>query len=114
TNAGVSSRELTSSTRSTRTIQNFVNAAFAHAIPDYLPLEGGVEDPPKQPGVVALPMPEPYGTRNLSNVRIEQCSPNAVAAFIQWLCSESGWKVRDRSTGTWVPVSPEHVCILFR
>ena len=59
-------------------------------------------------------MPEPYGTRNLSNVRIEQCSPNAVAAFIQWLTTESGWKVRDRSTGAWVPVKPEHVCILFR
>jgi ATP-dependent helicase/nuclease subunit A len=111
---GVASRDLTSSTRSTRTIQAFVNAAFARTIPDYLPLEGGVEDPPQQPGVVALPMPEPYGTRNLSNVRIEQCSPNAVAAFIQWLCTESGWKVRDQSSGAWVAVKPEHVCILFR
>jgi ATP-dependent exoDNAse (exonuclease V) beta subunit len=114
TDAGVASRELTSSTRGTRTIQAFVNAAFAPSIPDYLPLEGGVDDPAEQPGVVALPMPEPYGTRNLSNVRIEQCSPNTVAAFIQWLCAESGWKVRDRSTDTPVPVKPEHVCILFR
>jgi len=112
--AGVASRELTSSTRSTRTIQAFVNAAFARTIPEYLPLEGGVEDPPEQPGVVALPMPAPYGTRNLSNAKIEECSPNAVAAFIQWLCTESGWTVRDRSTGARVPVKPEHVCILFR
>jgi ATP-dependent exoDNAse (exonuclease V) beta subunit len=114
TDAGVASLKMPKSTRSTRTIQAFVNAAFARAIPDYLPLEGGVEDPPRQPGVVALPMPEPYGTRNLSNVRIEQCSPNAVAAFIQWLCAESGWKVRDPSRGAWVAVKPEHVCILFR
>jgi ATP-dependent exoDNAse (exonuclease V) beta subunit len=59
-------------------------------------------------------MPEPYGSRNLSNVRIEACSPNAVAAFIQWLCNESGWTVRDQSTGQRVPIQPEHVCILFR
>jgi len=114
TDAGVGSRELKSSTRSTRTIQAFVNAAFAGSIPDYLPLEGGVEDPPRQPGVVALPMPEPYGTRNLSKARIEQCSPNAVAAFIQWLSTESGWTVRDRSNGARVPIQAEHVCILFR
>ena len=59
-------------------------------------------------------MPYPYGTRNISNVKIDACSPNAVAAFIHWLCHESGWQVRDRATGTWVGVRPEHVCILFR
>jgi ATP-dependent exoDNAse (exonuclease V) beta subunit len=114
TDAGVASRELSSSTRSTRTIQEFVNAAFAPIIPGYLPIEGGVEDPLQQPCVVALPMPEPYGTRNISNAKIEQCSPHTVAAFIDWLCTNSGWKVRDRSTGDWIPVKPEHVCILFR
>ena len=81
---------------------------------NYLPLEGGVEDPEGQPGIVALPMPYPYGTRNLSAAKIDECSPNAVAAFIQWLCHQSGWKVRDRASGTWVGVRPEHVCILFR
>jgi ATP-dependent exoDNAse (exonuclease V) beta subunit len=114
TSAGVASPKLTASTRSTRTIQAFVNAAFADTIPQYLPLEGGVEDPSGQPGVIALPMPEPYGTRNLSNDRILACSPNAVAAFIQWLRSESGWTVRDPSNGKRVPVKEEHVCILFR
>src|ERR1019366_2454191 len=111
---GVGARALTVSTRSTLAIQSFVNAAFEHTIENYLPLEGGVSGPEAQPGIVALPMPYPYGTRNLSNVRIDACSPNAVAAFIQWLCAESGWKVRDRATGTWVDVRPEHVCILFR
>jgi ATP-dependent exoDNAse (exonuclease V) beta subunit len=112
--AGVGSRELKASTRSTAAIQAFVNAAFEHKIENYLPLEGGVEAPPAQPAIVALPMPEPYGTRNISNVRIDACSPNAVAAFIEWLCKESGWTVRDRSTGERVAVRPEHVCILFR
>ncbi len=112
--AGAERRALTSSTRSIATIQSFVNAAFATSIPDYLPLDGGVAAPAGQPGVIALPMPRPYGTRNISNVKIEECSPGAVAAFIEWLCRQSGWKVRDRSTGEWVAVQPEHVCILFR
>ena len=112
--AGVGARELKASTRSTRAIQAFVNAAFERKIDDYLPLEGGVEGPAGQPEIVALPMPYPYGSRNISNVRIDECSPNAVAAFIEWLCRESGWTVRDRSTGARVGVQPEHVCILFR
>jgi ATP-dependent helicase/nuclease subunit A len=111
---GTGFRELTSSTRSTRAIQRFVNAAFATSIPYYLALAGGVDGPEDQPSVVALPMPEPYGSRNLSNAKIEECSPNAVAAFIQWLCNESGWKVRDRSSGELVSIKPEHICILFR
>jgi len=111
---GVGTRELTVSTRSTLAIQSFVNAAFKDSMADYLPLEGGVEGPAGQPGIVALPMPHPYGTRNISNVRIDACSPNAVAAFIQWLCRESGWQVRDRVSGEWVGVRAEHVCILFR
>jgi len=110
---GVAERKLTSSTRSTSAIQSFVNAAFERSIENYLPLEGGVEAPEGQPSVVALPMPEPYGSRNISNVKIDACSPDAMAGFIQWLCNESGWKVRDRSHG-WVPVRAEHVCILFR
>lgn len=112
--AGAEESKLTASTRSRKAIQRFVNAAFETSIPDYLPLEGGVGGPGDQPAIVALPMPKPYGSRNLSNARIEECSPAAVAAFIEWLCKESGWKVRDRSTGAWVAVQPEHVCILFR
>jgi len=111
---GAADGKLTRSTRSVKTIQAFVNAAFETAIPEYLPLEGGVDTPADQPAVIALPMPEPYGTRNISNAKILECSPNAVAAFIEWLCRESGWKVRERSSGAWVPVQPDHVCILFR
>jgi ATP-dependent exoDNAse (exonuclease V) beta subunit len=112
--AGVGSRELKASTRSTAAIQGFVNAAFENKIENYLPLEGGVDTPTLQPAIIALPMPEPYGTRNISNAKIDGCSPNAVAAFIEWLCNDSGWTVRDRSTGDRVGIRPEHVCILFR
>lgn len=111
---GAEEGKLTSSTRSRKAIQAFVNAAFEKSIPEYLPLEGGVDGPGNQPAVIALPMPMPYGSRNLSNLKIEECSPAAVAAFIEWLCKESGWKVRDSSTGEWVDVRPQHVCILFR
>jgi ATP-dependent exoDNAse (exonuclease V) beta subunit len=112
--AGVASHELKSSTRSTAAIQAFVNAAFESRIANYLPLEGGVEGPETQPAIVALPMPHPYGTRNLSNAKINECSPNATAAFIYWLVKESGWTVRDRSTGDRAPIRAEHICILFR
>jgi ATP-dependent exoDNAse (exonuclease V) beta subunit len=112
--SGVGELKLKASTRSTTEIQSFVNAAFEKSIESYLPLEGGVEAPAGQPSIVALPMPEPYGSRNISNVKIDACSPDAVAGFIQWLCKASGWKVRDRSTGEWTPVRAEHVCILFR
>jgi ATP-dependent exoDNAse (exonuclease V) beta subunit len=82
-------------------------------MPQYLPLEGGVEPRAGQPGIVALPMPYPYGSRNLSKARILECSPNAVAAFIEWLIKESGWQVRDRA-GAWRQVDAGDVCILFR
>jgi ATP-dependent helicase/nuclease subunit A len=112
--AGVTPQKLRHSTRSTDAIQAFVNAAFGAAIESYLPLEGGVPAPAGQPAIVALPMPEPYGSRNLSNVKIEECSPNAVAAFIKWLLTESHWTVRDRSAGTWRPIQAGDICILFR
>ena len=41
-------------------------------------------------------------------------SPNAVAAFIEWLVRKSNWKVRDRTGGAWRPVAEGDVCILFR
>ncbi len=112
--AGAEQAQLKSSTRSRKAIQEFVNFAFQDKIPNYLPLEGGVDGPGEQPAILALPMPKPYGTRNLSDKAILACSPAAVAAFIEWLCKESGWKVRDRSTGDWISIRPEHVCILFR
>jgi ATP-dependent helicase/nuclease subunit A len=106
---------LTTSSRSTEAIQAFVNAAFEN-MPDYLPLTGGVPENPAQPSVIALPMPKPYGSRNLSKAAIEECSPHAVAAFIHWLLDngQRKWKKRDRATGNWVPIEARDICILFR
>ena len=112
--AGAERLVLTRSTRSTKPIQSFVNAAFEGRMDHYLGLEGGVEAPSGQPGIVALPMPFPYGTRNLAKGRILECSPDAVAAFIHWLVRDSGWKVRSRSDEEWLPVEDGDVCILFR
>lgn len=112
---GAARQALSASTRSTAEIQAFVNAAFSGAIPGYLPLDGGDPGPANQPAVVALPMPKPYGGNGkLAKKAIEACSPDAVAAFVHWLVEKSGWTVRERSTGSRVPIRAEHVCILFR
>ncbi|HTU48499.1 MAG TPA: UvrD-helicase domain-containing protein [Bryobacteraceae bacterium] len=110
---GVVQDQLNTSSRSTEALQAFVNAAF-EKMPEYLPLEGGAPAHPDQPAVLALPMPNPYGARNLSKAAVDQCSPNAVAAFIHWLLQESKWKVRDRKTGEWVRLKEGDICILFR
>ena len=106
---------LSRSLRSSTSIQEFVNAAFAGRMPDYLPLSGGRPPQPRQPSVVALPIPYPYGARDITRKAINQCSPNAVAAFVEWLVRASGWTVSDpRDPARAVPVAAEHVCILFR
>src|SRR5688572_15803434 len=63
---------LTTSFRSTPGIQACVNAAFEPIMTgdeftlqaDYVPLSPFRSDPKNQPGVIALPVPRPYGTRN--------------------------------------------------
>jgi ATP-dependent exoDNAse (exonuclease V) beta subunit len=67
-----------------------------------------------QPSVIALPVPKPYGTRNVSAIAIEASLPDAAGAFIDWLVHESKWKVTERTGETPVPVAARHVCILFR
>jgi ATP-dependent helicase/nuclease subunit A len=109
---GAGVEQLDNCARSTTTIQQFVNAAFSQ-MPEYLPLRGGREPKEGQPSVLALPMPKPYGTRNLSKVRINECSPTAVAAFIEWLV-ESGWSIWDKQTSSYRRIRPGDVCILFR
>jgi ATP-dependent helicase/nuclease subunit A len=112
---GVVRGTLRKSIRSVRPLQDFVNAAFADRMEDYLPLEGGRDPIPGQPAVVALPMPYPFGPRNISGAAINRCSPNAVAAFVDWLVRESGWRVSDpRHPEALVKLEAEHVCILFR
>ena len=63
-----------------------MNAAFAPLMTgdaatlqaDYVRLSPHRTDIAGQPAIVALPVPEPYGVRNLSAVKIEQSIPDAV------------------------------------
>jgi len=118
-------RHLTLSTsfRGTPALQQVVNAAFASAMVEdddtlqagYIPLSPSRPAAAAQPSVVALPVPRPYGRRNVSAMAIEQSLPDAVGAFIGWLVHESGWTVTTRQApGVPLPVQPGHVCILFR
>jgi ATP-dependent helicase/nuclease subunit A len=114
--SGARAVKLTTSFRSVPQIQACVNAAFAPVMTgdaatlqaDYVPLTPHRPEIKGQPAVVALPVPEPYGIRNLSAVKIEQSLPDAVGAFIDWLVNESRWKVGGHA------VRARDVCILFR
>jgi ATP-dependent exoDNAse (exonuclease V) beta subunit len=81
----------------------------------YIPLNGWRGEHSGQPTVVALPVPRPYGKRGVSKEAIEKSLPDAVGAFVEWLCRESGWTVTTREKpGERVPIEPRHVCLLFR
>ena len=113
---GAKAVQLTSSFRGVPQIQACVNAAFAPVMTGdpatlqagYVPLSPVRPDNKGQPAVVALPVPEPYGIRNMSAVKIEQSLPDAVGAFVEWMIRESGWKIGGR------PVQARDICILFR
>jgi ATP-dependent helicase/nuclease subunit A len=113
---GATPVRLTTSFRSVPQIQACVNAAFAPIMTgdpvtlqaDYVPLDRYRPAIKGQPAVVALPVPEPYGTRNMSALKIEASLPDAVGAFVDWLINESGWKVDGRR------IKSRDVCILFR
>ncbi|HEY4730367.1 MAG TPA: UvrD-helicase domain-containing protein, partial [Myxococcales bacterium] len=111
---------LSTSFRSVEAIQQAVNAGFKPK------MQGGTQatyvalDPFRpgiagQPAVVALPAPKIYGDRErVANFRIEQSYPDAVAAFVDWLVTKSGWKVSERDRSEPVPVEARHVCLLFK
>ncbi len=92
---------------------------------DYVPLSPHRDDPERQPGVVVLPVPRPYGRWRVTASAIEGSLPDAVGAFVRWLVAESGWRVTERRSpgegaagdgpgAAGVPVAARHVCILFR
>jgi ATP-dependent helicase/nuclease subunit A len=132
---------LRTSFRARPNIQRAINAAFAPIMNGdghnlqaaYVPLEPFRPDRGEQPSVVALPVPEPYGYRRISNGAIEKSLPDAVGAFIQWLINESGWQIAERpalakaslapsaalgfrpgETEHLVPIQARHICVLFR
>ena len=112
---------LTTSFRSVPSIQAAVNGAFEPHMPggsdhqaDYVRLESFRTEPDRQPTVVALPVPAPYGDYGtIVKWRIEESFPIAVGAFIDWLVNESGWTIEGEDGGR-VRIAPRHVCLLFR
>jgi ATP-dependent exoDNAse (exonuclease V) beta subunit len=121
---GAASIRLTTSFRAIPSIQCLVNAAFAPVMTDdrqalqagYVPLVRHRGEIAAQPGVVALPVPRPYGRNDaFAKSAVEESLPDAVGAFVAWLLKESGWKVTERERpGELLPVSARHVCLLFR
>jgi ATP-dependent exoDNAse (exonuclease V) beta subunit len=124
TQHGAARLQLTTSFRSVPTIQRAINAAFAQAMvadahalqADYVAMTPFRTEEGHQPSVVALPVPRPYGLRNVAGYAIEASLPDAVGAFVDWLVHESGWTVterRGRGAET-IPIEARHVCVLFR
>jgi ATP-dependent exoDNAse (exonuclease V) beta subunit len=128
---------LTTSFRSVPEIQACINAAFAPRMTgdtatlqaDYVPLSPFRTAIANQPAVIALPIPEPYGHRQISMIAIERSLPDAIGAFVDWLVTRSHWKVTvrggetppprragERASGTPgpEPIKARHICILFR
>ncbi|MEO6774478.1 MAG: UvrD-helicase domain-containing protein [Kofleriaceae bacterium] len=111
---------LTTSFRSVPAIQTAINAAFEPVMrgngqATYVPLAPSRDDaPPPQPAVIALPVPRPYGTWNVTNAAIEASYPDAVAAFVDELITKMPWLVTERGDEARVRVAPRHVCLMFR
>jgi ATP-dependent exoDNAse (exonuclease V) beta subunit len=119
---GARREQLTTSFRGVPNLQRAVNAAFAPLMTgnpetmqaSYVKLTPSRDDLPGQPSLIALPVPRPYGKRNISGIAIDQSLPDAVGAFVHWLIGESGWRVTEYHGAEPVMVRPKHVCLLFR
>ena len=112
---------LTTNFRSVPSIQAAVNTAFSQSMvasedgsqAEYVALAEHRPELPSQPGVIALPVPEPYGTWwKPTKAAVSNSYPQAVGAFVEWLLASSGWQVRDESG--LVPIKPRHICLLFK
>ncbi len=112
---------LTTNFRSLPSIQAAVNSAFSLAMvacedgsqAAYVALAEHRPELASQPGVIALPVPEPYGSWwKPTKAAVSRSYPQAVGAFVAWLLESSGWQVRDESG--LVPIKPRHVCLLFK
>ena len=115
---GATLLHLTTSFRAVPAIQTAINAAFAPIMNGdgqarYVRLEPDRTDAPNQPAIVALPVPKPYGKRDIANSAIEESYPDAVAAFIQFLMTRSRWSVPGRN-GARVAIDSQHICLMFR
>ena len=121
--AGAAVVHLTVSFRSVPAIQGAVNAAFAPAMAAgtsgtqaaYVPLAPFRAPLSGQPAVIALPVPQPFGKFGIVDFAIDDSLPDAVAAFVAWLVTASGWRVTEVGRpDAATPIESRHVCLLFR
>lgn len=118
--------KLSVSFRSLPEIQMAINSAFGLIMngesstqAGYFPLAPFRPSISTQPALIALPVPHPYvnyGNRSaITNKQIDASQPVAVAGFIDWLLTKSGWRVSERGNPQErVPVEARHICILFK
>lgn len=137
TRAGAEVLFLSTSFRSSPSIQTAVNAAFAplmrgdrHSQARYVPLEPFREDTPTRPSIIALPVPRPYSDYGkIVGFRIEESAPGAVAALVEHLIDpRSGWTISERDRGEpsargqsqppgaapRTQLAARHICLLFK
>ena len=115
--------QLTTSFRSAPSIQSCINNAFGPMMVEndqtlqagYVPLSPHRPEATSQPTVIALPVPEPYGKRDIAAYAIDRSLPDAVGAFVDWLIRESKWTVTETGNpNERVSISARHICLLFR
>jgi len=119
---------LETSYRSVPEIQRFINAAFrAEMTGDdqsyqaaYVPLAPNRHDEPRQPSIVALPIPRPYGWRQVTLDQLKRSQPAVIGEFVRWLVSTScPWTVdaadpKEPTRRTRRRIVPSDICLLFR
>ena len=119
--AGATRVRLRTSFRSVPAIQRAVNAAFSRHLvrdeeslqADYVELLPDRADHEGQPAVVALPVPRPYGRRQVTLANLAASLPEATGEFVRWLIADSGWTLPN-ADGTRRPIAAGDVCLLFR
>jgi len=110
--------ELTTSFRAVPSLQAAINAAFEPVMQGggqarYVPLARDRAEATGRPTLIALPVPEPYGRREVSNKEIERSYPDAVAAFVDYVLNHSKWRIAARH-GAPVEITSRDVCLMFR
>jgi ATP-dependent exoDNAse (exonuclease V) beta subunit len=119
--AGATRVTLRTSFRSVPAIQRAVNAAFSqHMVrdteslqADYVELRPDRTDHEDQPAVIALPIPRPYGRRQVTLTNLAASLPEVTGEFVRWLIADSGWTLPNPD-GTRRPIAAGDICLLFR
>jgi ATP-dependent exoDNAse (exonuclease V) beta subunit len=120
---GATAVTLHTSYRAVPEIQRFINATFRDEMTgdddsmqaDYVELAPDRSAQIGQPAVVALPVPRPYGKRQVTLEQLQASQPGAIAEFVRWLVSPGcRWTVIDAASKASRRIAPSDVCLLFR